>query len=100
MHLNVHDFKQYLAENPIQYPEAAVRSLLELFCDFYSAYHPIDGEKISLKLQSLEPILRTLSRKRKRKLYNVILALCKENADTAFIEGIHFGAQLLAEIYE
>ncbi|MBP3673709.1 MAG: hypothetical protein J6J18_07760 [Oscillospiraceae bacterium] len=89
---------QYLAEHPLDYGYENINSLLELFARFYLKRHPIESTAFSPVMDSLNPILKSLSQKRTRRLFRIINDLCIEYEQSAFIEGIRVGAQLSLEL--
>jgi len=98
MYLSVQMLQKFLAEHPLRQSETDDASLLDLLCIFYNAYYPVEEAQIRTALQTIDPILNTLSRKRKRKLHNTVRVLCAERAQAAFTEGVRFGARLMNEL--
>lgn len=96
----VEQFKQFLKEDPPDYGYEEIHSLLELFGTYYLRCNPIEEENIRAQFCSLEPIVKSLSEKRKRRLFHIISDICTEYERLAFQEGVRAGAQLILELSE
>lgn len=96
----IKDLEKYCKENSIHFDHPCFETLLELLWYFHTQYYPIDNEVINAHFAALDPILKSLSRKRQRKLINSVIKLCTEHQRTAFSEGIRVGVQLLLEVRE
>lgn len=98
MNQYVTHFKHYLETNPPNYEYEDIHSLLELFGSYYAMCNPVDTDEIKRHFESLEPILKSLSRKRERKLFHTMLDICQKYENAAFQEGVRVGAQLILEL--
>lgn len=92
--------KSYLNITPLPRESSQFDSLLKMLWYFYTLYYPVNCSTVEEKLQCLEPILKTLSRKRYRRLINTVANLCAKYEQAAFLEGIRVGAMLILEISE
>ena len=75
-------------------------SLIEMLWYYYTLFYPINSEAIDEAFQSLEPIFKTLSYKRQRKIKNAMTGMCAKQERAAFMEGFRVGAMLILEILE
>ena len=64
----------------------------------YTSLHPIHSDQIQALFDTTEDVLRTLSTKRRHKLFRLILEICTAYEQQAFIEGIRVGTQLENEL--
>lgn len=96
----VAQLKKYLSENPPNYEYEDIHSLLELVGSYYIMCNPIDNDAIRNMFRSLEPIMKSLSRKRENKLFHTMLDICEEYERISFLEGVRVGAQLVMELSE
>ena len=92
------DLVKYIIENPLDNED--MNSLVEYFGRFYRMRKTIKPENIQARFQELEPIMKSLSRKRERRILHTVLELCEEYESAAFMEGIRVGAQLILELSE
>lgn len=93
-------FLKYIEDNSNSWRNDAAASMLELFSNFYRMYNPIDADIIREQLESVDPILKSQSRKRENKLRRTMLNICEKCESEAFLEGFRVGAQLIIELSE
>lgn len=98
MNTYISKFRQYVAENSPDNEIERIGALLELLGVHYRARNPIDIEELRDRFCSLEPILKSLSKKRERRLLRIMVDACDEYQCAAFQEGIRVGAQLVMEL--
>lgn len=96
----VMQIKEYISDNPPNYEDKDPQSLMELFASYYMMCNPIENAVIREKFRSLEPIMKSLSRKKENKLFHVVSELCAEYETSAFQEGFRVGAQIIMELFE
>lgn len=75
-------------------------SLLERFVLCYRMDHPLGSEDIREKFRAVDPIMKSLSKKKEICLVHTMLEICEEREHFAFLEGIRIGAQLMIEMKE
>lgn len=92
--------KEYINNYPPNYEYDDINSLLESFGSYYLMCNPVENENIKDRFLSLEPIMKSLSRKRETKLFHTMLDICDEYEKQAFQEGIRVGAQLICELLD
>ena len=100
MSTSTEKFREYIERNPVNYEAEDMHSLVEYFGRFYRMRKPINPENIRDRFQELDPIMKSLSRKRERRLFDTVLELCEEYERAAFMEGLRVGAQLMLELSE
>ncbi|MGN0976988.1 MAG: hypothetical protein ACI4PH_02945 [Faecousia sp.] len=96
----IQEIKSYLKISSNMLDRSQFDSLIELLWYYYTLYYPVNCEAMDEAFQSLEPIFRTLSYKRQRKIKNAMTGMCAKQERTAFMEGIRVGAMLILEILE
>ena len=94
----IKNMKQYLCEQYMYCKGGETDSLLEQLWYFRAKNLPFDSEAVTERLDSLEPIINTLSQKRQRRLMRTIIELCEEHERIAYMEGICTSFRLLHEI--
>lgn len=100
MHPYVTEFKNFFNENQPDYPYEDIHTLLELFGSYYIMCNPIESDEIKNQFYTLEPIIKSLSRRREHRLIHTIRDICEVYKRISFQEGIRVGAQLIMELYE
>ena len=88
-------FQKYIQDHPLDGEEESAHSLMRYWSDYYIMHHPTEPDDIRREWQSLEQILKALSRKRERRLLRIILEICEEHERSAFVSGFRICAQLL-----
>ena len=79
---------------------ASVNCALDYACRSYLQSAELCNDIFEETLQSLEPIIRTLSHKRAARLRFAINSLCFECECRAFKEGVYTGIRLILDILE
>lgn len=98
MKLYMDQIKAYLKEQQSNNGSENIHSLLEFLWEAYTYVHPIDSEKIRETLGLLEPVSRALAWDEANLLDDTVCELCVEHGRVAFLEGLHVGARLIAEL--
>ena len=76
------------------------QTLTEMLWYFYTQYDPIEPETIREEAEGLEPIMKSLSQKRKRKMIRSVMNLCIEHERVSFARGVQVGAKLVMELLD
>lgn len=90
--------KEYLSSHTPDYGYPDLHSLLEMLWSYYSQCNPIDSEGIRTQLLTLQPVMDALPNELSNQLFDVVFRLYEEIERTAFLEGIHVGVRLVAEL--
>ena len=98
MNFDISSFMEYLRSHPSDYGITSAHSLLELLGYNYLMYNPVKPQEIDDILQNLEEVTAPLSRRKQRRIRNIIENTADAYTKAAFQQGILVGAQLLLEI--
>lgn len=93
-------FKQFLAEHECDSERFDFYSLNELFGVYYRAHNPLDIDRLKSECPDLDSIVQSLSQRKGRKLQRLILKICDERGQAAFLDGLRMGAKLLMELLD
>ena len=88
-----------LSAHTPQYGYGSVHSLCEMLYMSYTELNPIDSEKIQTLIHALNPYFRNLSIHEESETFYLLMDLCAEFERLAFLEGMHVGSRLTAELY-
>ena len=91
-------FAAYIAEHPLDLQNEDTQKLTEYFGNYYRMCHQTNQEEIRAKFRGLEPIMKSLSRRRENRLFHTMLDVCESCEKAAFFEGLRVGAQLIMEL--
>ena len=90
--------KRYLAENPPEYMDTDIHSLLEMLWRCYTESNPVDNDETKALYRSLDPIFDVLPFEDSNFLFGTVVSLCRVFERQAFLSGLRVGAQLTVEI--
>ncbi len=96
----IQEIKAFLKISSNIWDSSQFDSLIEMLWYYYTLYYPVNSDAMDEASQSLEPIFRTLSNKRQRKIKNTMIGMCAKQEQAAFMEGVRVGAMLILEILE
>lgn len=88
-----------LSAHAPQYGYDNIHSLCEMLYMNYTELNPIDNKKIQTLIQSLQSYFRSLSIHEETETFYLLMDLCAEFERLAFLEGLHVGSRLTAELY-
>ena len=94
----IEKLKTYLAQNPPDYSGA--ESILSLLYQTYTAYNPIDNQKIKDSFANLRNHFPELNLKQFDPIFTTVSDLCLECEQLAFTEGLRLGVTLMLELSE
>lgn len=90
--------KEHLSENEPNYGDTNIHTLLELLYHCYTECNPIDNAAIRGHFADLEGILEKLTLAENDQVFYTICRICTETERMAFMEGLHVGLRLEAEL--
>ena len=90
--------KEYIEQNNAKCGADCAYSIMKYLSEYYSITNPINEDEIRDRCEPLEPILKSLSGKRERKILRMMRDVCQEYGQAAFLNGIRVGAQLIMEL--
>lgn len=89
---------RYLDTQSPDYGLPELHSLLEHLWYTYTIHNPIDSPAIRQSFRDLEPLFSALPFQEANDLFDTIADLCTTYEKAAFMEGIHVGVRLSAEL--
>ena len=94
----VEKLKHYLAENSPNYCDTDIHTLLEFLWSNYTECNPIQSDAIEADFLKIDHIFESLPWDENNLLFGTVCDLCQRYEKTAFLEGIHVGVRLVAEL--
>ena len=91
-------FAAYMEKHPLDLEDEDTQKLIEYFGNYYRMCHQTDREEVREKFRGIEPIMKSLSRRRENRLFHTMLDICESSEKAAFFEGLRVGAQLIMEL--
>jgi len=98
MNRYIENLKSFLAEQTPNFGYDDANSLLEMLYYYYTVANPVDNAVIRCQFKDLNDILCRLAINEQNAIFGIAGNLCVSHARQAFLEGIHVGARLAAEL--
>ena len=90
----------YIATHPFDSGDSDCETVLDQLYQAYAESHESDPPKISTGFKELEECLCKLPIDDNNAVFNLCCRLCSAYEQKAFIDGLQYGAHLLAELYK
>ena len=100
MNLNPKSLKSFLANNRPNFGYDDANSLMEMLHYYYTICNPVDNAAIRCQFNHLHEILYRFTPEDAETIFSVTADLCGSYERQAFIDGIHVGIRLFAELSE
>lgn len=98
MSIHISQVFEFLEQYPVCQYEGDIPSLLEMLCDVYMFYNPVENKEIREQLRNLEWILNKLSVEDREALFQTARDLCQKYEKAAFSHGVVVGMNLMTEV--
>ena len=100
MNRYIDKLKAFLAEQAPCFGYDDASSLLEMLYYYYTTANPVDNAVIRCQFKELDDILSRLSTEDNSAVTALACDLCAAYDRQAFLDGVHVGMRLLAELHE
>lgn len=100
MAITVQQVLSYLDTHPLCTNKQSFTSLLQILCNIYYEYNPVDTPQMKAMFEQLDTILSKLSFSDNNLIFDTVIRLCIECEKTSFSHGIAVGVRLMAELYD
>ena len=91
---------RYLESQPFDSGDPDCKTVLDQLYRAYAESHEDDPPGIREGFKELENFLETLPLDDNNAVWNLCVRICVEYEHKAFIDGFHYGAQLMTELQE
>ena len=92
--------KVYIETHPFDPGDSECETVLDQLYQAYAESHESDPVEISEGFKELEEFLCALPLDDNNAVFNLCCSLCTAYEHKAFLDGLHYGAQLMMEIKE
>lgn len=90
--------KAYIETHPIDLGDGDCETVLDQLYQAYAESHESDPSEISDGFKELEEFLCTLPLEDNNAVFNLCCRLCSAYEHKAFVDGVQYGANLMAEL--
>lgn len=94
----IENLKSFLAERTPHFGYDDANSILEMLYYYYTVANPVDNAVIRCQFKELNDILCRLSYADNEAVFALAGSLCAAHERQAFLDGIHVGLRLAAEL--
>ena len=91
--------KAYMDKHPIDLGDTDCETVLDQLYQAYAESHESDPPEISEGFKDLEDFLCSLPLEDNNAVFNLCCQLCTAYEHKAFLDGLQYGAHLIAELY-
>ena len=91
--------KAYMDKHPIDLGDTDCETVLDQLYKAYAESHESDPQEIRDGFKELDDLLRDLSLDDNNAVWNLCCQLCTAYEHKAFLDGLQYGAHLIAELY-
>ena len=95
----VHRLNAYIGSHALDLGDSNCETVLYQLYQAYAESHESDPEEISDGFNELEEFLCTLPLDDNNAVFNLCCRLCTAYEHKAFLDGLQYGAHLIAELY-
>jgi hypothetical protein len=92
--------KAYVDKHPFDSGDSDCETVLDQLYQAYAASHESDPLEIREGFKELDDLLSELSLDDNNAVFNLCCQLCTAYEHKAFIDGLQYGAYLIAELYQ
>lgn len=89
----------YMDKHPIDLGDTDCETVLDQLYKAYAESHESDPQEIRDGFKELDDLLRDLSLDDNNAVWNLCCQLCTAYEHKAFLDGLQYGAHLIAELY-
>ena len=89
----------YMDKHPLDLGDTDCETVLDQLYKAYAESHESDPQEIRDGFKELDDLLRDLSLDDNNAVWNLCCQLCTAYEHKAFIDGLQYGAHLIAELY-
>ena len=89
----------YMDKHPIDLGDTDCETVLDQLYQAYAESHESDPQEIRDGFKELDDLLRDLSLDDNNAVWNLCCQLCTAYEHKAFLDGLQYGAHLIAELY-
>ena len=89
----------YMDKHPIDLGDTDCETVLDQLYQAYAESHESDPQEISNGFKELDDLLGDLSLDDNNAVWNLCCQLCSAYEHKAFLDGLQYGAHLIAELY-
>ena len=91
--------KAYIEAHPFDSGDSDYETVLDQLYQAYQESHESDPSDIRDGFRELDDLLRHLPLEDNNTVFNLCCSLCTAYEHKAFLDGLHYGAHLIAELY-
>ena len=91
--------KAYIDTHPFDSGDSDCKTVLDQLYQAYAESHESDPPEIGDSFKELDKLLGTLPLDDNNAVFNLCCSLCTAYERKAFIDGLHYGAHLIHELY-
>ena len=95
----VQQLKAYIDTHPFDSGDSDCKTVLDQLYQAYAESHESDPPEIGDSFKELDKLLGTLPLDDNNAVFNLCCSLCTAYECKAFIDGLHYGAHLIHELY-
>ena len=92
--------KAYMDKQPIDLGDTDCETILDQLYQAYAESHESDPPEISEGFKELDSLLGNISLEDNNAVFNLCCRLCSTYERKSFLDGLQYGAYLIAELYQ
>ena len=90
----------YMDKHPIDLGDTDCETVLDQLYQAYAESHESDPPEISEGFKELDSLLGNISLENNNAVFNLCCRLCSTYERKSFLDGLQYGAYLIAELYQ
>ena len=90
----------YMDKHPIDLGDTDCETVLDQLYQAYAESHESDPPEISEGFKELDSLLANISLEDNNAVFNLCCRLCSTYERKSFLDGLQYGAYLIAELYQ
>ena len=90
----------YMDKHPINLGDTDCETVLDQLYQAYAGSHESDPPEISEGFKELDSLLGNISLEDNNAVFNLCCRLCSTYERKSFLDGLQYGAYLIAELYQ
>ena len=90
----------YMDQHPIDLGDTDCETVLDQLYQAYAESHESDPPEISEGFKELDSLLGNISLEDNNAVFNLCCRLCSTYERKSFLDGLQYGAYLIAELYQ
>ena len=100
MHNIAKRLTSYMDKHPIDLGDTDCETVLDQLYQAYAESHESDPPEISEGFKELDSLLGNISLEDNNAVFNLCCRLCSTYERKSFLDGLQYGAYLIAELYQ